>query len=266
MNLESLTNYLSKMDHKFNLFDAPLVENFHRISTSDGADMRSVFDNTLVKAEPYNAVTLVMNHDTQPGQALQLDVADWFVPLAYALILLRQDGCTYSPFPPMSPQNTHHQRISRLTHDPTNTDPCLFWGDLYGLQGGVPNDSNTRGPTAQGKIPDLALARKLFAYGEQNDYFDHEHVVGWVRRGTWDHPDGLAVLMSNAEAGEKRMFVGELHAGEVWTDLLGWSAREVRIGDDGFGVFECGSCSVSVFGRREAKGRERFGGFDASIY
>jgi alpha-amylase len=98
MTLQSLTDYLAKMDHKFNLFDAPLVENFHRISTSSGADMRSVFDNTLVQAEPYNAVTLVMNHDTQPSQALQLEVADWFVPLAYALILLREGGCRFSPY------------------------------------------------------------------------------------------------------------------------------------------------------------------------
>jgi alpha-amylase len=65
MSLDTLTDYLTKMDHKFNLFDAPLVENFHRISTTSNADMRTVFDNTLVKAEPYNAVTLVMNHDTQ---------------------------------------------------------------------------------------------------------------------------------------------------------------------------------------------------------
>jgi alpha-amylase len=143
-------------------------------------------------------------------------------------------------------------------------DPCLFYGDLYGLKGGCEND--WRGPTAQGKIPDLALARKLFAYGEQNDYFDHENVVGWVRRGTWDHPDGVAVLMSNTEPGEKRMFVGELHHGEVWTDVLGWSDREVTIGDDGFGMFACGGVSVSVYVKRDAKGREKLGKFDAQIY
>lgn len=143
-------------------------------------------------------------------------------------------------------------------------DPCLFYGDLYGVKGGVEND--WRGPTAQGKVPDLALARKLFAYGEQNDYFDHENVLGWVRRGTWDHPDGVAVLMSNADAGEKRMFVGEVHRGEVWTDVLGWSDRQVEIGDDGFGNFACGSCSVSVFVHKDAKGREKLGRFESRIY
>ncbi|RMZ76356.1 hypothetical protein DV738_g4969, partial [Chaetothyriales sp. CBS 135597] len=234
-SLPGLTDYLSKMDHKFSLFDAPLVENFHRISTGNAADLRQVFDNTLTQAEPYNSVTLVMNHDTQPGQALQLDVADWFVPLAYAFILLRQSGY-----------------------------PCVFYGDLYGLKGGVPD--NWRPPTAQGKIPDMALARKLYAYGEQNDYFDNPNVIGWVRRGTWDRPDGLAVVLSNTGDSEKRMFVGEEHKGEKWTDILGWEQREIEIGDDGFGVFPVGSVSVRVYADKNAKGRNLFGKFNDKIY
>jgi hypothetical protein len=39
-----------------------------------------------------NAVTLVDNHDTQPLQALEAPVEDWFKPIAYAFILLRKDG------------------------------------------------------------------------------------------------------------------------------------------------------------------------------
>ncbi|KAI9875066.1 MAG: hypothetical protein M1823_007553, partial [Watsoniomyces obsoletus] len=192
------------MSHKFNLFDAPLVSNFHRISTSERADLRSVFDGSLVHAEPYNAVTLVMNHDTQPSQALALSVAEWFVPIAYALILLRDAGY-----------------------------PCLFYGDLYGIKGGVEND--WRGPSCSGKLPDLTLARKLYAYGEQNDYFNHPNLIGWVRRGTWDYPAGCAVVLSNAEQGELRMYVGELHAGQKWSDVLGWEKGEVEIEGDGFG-------------------------------
>lgn len=232
---DSLIEYLSKMNHKFTLFDAPLVENFHRVSTSERADLRTVFDNSLVQVEPFNAVTLVMNHDTQPSQALQIDVADWFIPLAYALILLRADGY-----------------------------PCVFYGNVYGIKGGVEGD--WRGPSAGGKIPDLTLARKLYAYGELNDYMDNPNLIGWVRRGTWDRPDGCAVVMSNAEMGELRMFVGEVHKGEVWTDVLGWQDREVRVGDDGFGVFSVGSCSVSVFVNKAAQGRDRFGKFNDKIY
>lgn len=37
-------------------------------------------------------MTLVANHDTQPLQALEAPVEAWFKPLAYALILLRENG------------------------------------------------------------------------------------------------------------------------------------------------------------------------------
>ena len=87
-----------------------------------------------------------------------------------------------------------------------------------------------------------------------------------MRRGTWDRRDGSAVLLSNAEQGEKRMFVGEVHGGEVWTDVLGWEGGEVVIGQDGWGKFPVGGCSVSVFVNKGAEGRERFGRFDDKIY
>jgi alpha-amylase len=40
---------------------------------------------------------------------------------------------------------------------------------------------------------------------------------------------------------------------------LGWSDRKVVIGEDGFGEFVCGECSVSVFVNEAAEGRELFG-------
>lgn len=106
---------------------------------------------------------------------------------------------------------------------------------------------------------DLALARKLYSYGVQQDYFDYPTCIGWVRYGTWDKKFGCAVVMSNAGPGEKRMHVGEMHAGEVWTDVLGWEKGEVTIGDDGFGNFICAGTSVSVWVNKEAEGREKFG-------
>ena len=51
-----MLKYLDLMDKKFSLFDAPLVYNFSEISKSSGADMRQVFDGTLVQASPINAV------------------------------------------------------------------------------------------------------------------------------------------------------------------------------------------------------------------
>ena len=42
------------------------------------------------------------NHDSEPGQALESFIENWFKPLAYALILLRKGGL-----------------------------PCVFYGDYY---------------------------------------------------------------------------------------------------------------------------------------
>ena len=61
---DALCGWLKDMHHKFSLFDAPLLYNFSKLSTTENADLRTVFDNTLVKVEPYSVVTLVMNHDT----------------------------------------------------------------------------------------------------------------------------------------------------------------------------------------------------------
>jgi len=48
--------YLDRMNHKFSLFDAPLVYNFSEISKANGADLRKVFDHTLVQTDPVSAV------------------------------------------------------------------------------------------------------------------------------------------------------------------------------------------------------------------
>lgn len=236
-SLDDLTAYLDQMHKHFCLFDTPLVYNFSRISSEPEADMRQVFDGTLVATKPANAVTLVMNHDTQPHQALETPIDDWFKPLAYTLILLRADGY-----------------------------PCLFYGDLYGMDP-KGEEGEPCGPACNGVLPSLTLARKLYAYGEQDEYFDTENCLGWVRRGTWDRKWGCAVVMSNAGPDEKRMAVGEMHAGEVWTDILGWSDREVTIEDDGFGLFPCGGTSVSIFVNRDAEGRDKFSEkFNDKIY
>ena len=115
------------------------------------------------------------------------------------------------------------------------------------------------GPSCGGKLPDLCLARKLYAYGKQNDYFNAPHCIGWTREGTWDKPFGLACIMSSKGPNRKRMNTGKRHAGEIWTDILGWERSKVTIGKDGNGMFPCSGGSVSVFVNRDAEGRERFG-------
>ena len=75
------------------LFDVALHYNFYNASTAGGTfSMRHIFDNKLVKERPERAITFVDNHDTQYGQSLQSFVEEWFKPLAYAMILLRDAG------------------------------------------------------------------------------------------------------------------------------------------------------------------------------
>jgi len=55
-SLEDMSRYLRRMGEKFSLFDAPLVYNFSELSKTVSGDLRTVFDGTLVKEEPVNAV------------------------------------------------------------------------------------------------------------------------------------------------------------------------------------------------------------------
>jgi alpha-amylase len=55
-SLADMERYLERMGRKFSLFDAPLVYNFSQLSKTEGADLRTVFEDTLVKVAPVNAV------------------------------------------------------------------------------------------------------------------------------------------------------------------------------------------------------------------
>jgi alpha-amylase len=208
-----LENYMRNTEYQIDLFDVPLHYKFYQASLDGKAfDMRTIFDHTLVKAYKDIAVTFVDSHDTQPQEALQSFVAAWFKPLAYALILLRRDGY-----------------------------PILFYGDYYGIGGKNPI------PGQKKNLDKLSLIRRENAYGEQFDYFDHNNVVGWVRAGDSEKPNGCAVLLSSGDAGEKTMFVGEMHAGEVWVDRMGFVLDQVTIDEKGQGVFKTNAGSVSVY-------------------
>lgn len=51
-----MLQYLNDMHHRFSLYDSPLLNNFSQISTTPDADLRKVFDNSLVQAKPDSAV------------------------------------------------------------------------------------------------------------------------------------------------------------------------------------------------------------------
>jgi alpha-amylase len=92
-SIDDLDTYLAQFGTQFSVFDTPLHYNFKRAGEAGNSyDMRQIFDNTVVQRRPIDAVTLVDNHDTQVGQALESCVPSWFKPLAYSLILLRPDG------------------------------------------------------------------------------------------------------------------------------------------------------------------------------
>ncbi|MEJ2156162.1 MAG: alpha-amylase [Desulfobacteraceae bacterium] len=218
-NLDELVYYIDKTRGMMSLFDAPLQNNFYTASrTPDGRfDMRRLLDGTLVARQPSRSVTLVDNHDTQPCQALERWVDWWFKPLAYAVILLRQEGY-----------------------------PCVFYPDYYGAEYDDCGGHIRLAPVP--KLHEMIDLRKRLAYGRQRDYFDHPHTVGWTRQGDAQHPgSGLAVLMSNGPGGTKWMEVGSVHAGRIFRDALGNQTGTVAIDGHGWGEFKTGGGSVCVW-------------------
>lgn len=211
-----IDGYLDDTDWKIDLFDVPLHFHFEEASKSNGNyDMRNIFNNTIVKNHPLQAVTFVDNHDSQPGQSLDSWVEDWFKEIAYSLILFRKDGY-----------------------------PCIFAGDYYGLKGEIKKD-----PLKE-MIDKMLDVRKKYSFGDQDDYFDNPQVVGWVRR-TDDKTSSLAVLISIGDMAEKQMFVGEEEAGKTYIDLSGNNKNEVTIDENGNGIFNVGPGSVSYWAAKE---------------
>lgn len=215
-NLWKLTDFLEKTRQSMSLFDFRLRENFWQAANQGAAfNLASIFDETLVAANPYKSVTFVDNHDLQPfrqGKDFRQAEHDWFKPLAYALILLRPQGY-----------------------------PCVFYGDYFD------NDLFKNGQTQRhGHIIDQFLkARKAAVGGETADYFDHANCIGWASRGNGSSAQSLAVVMSNSEAGWKDMKTTAPHTRFV--DVTGQVATPVVTDENGKGRFSCTAGSVSVW-------------------
>lgn len=210
--LSKLTHYLDVVENSMSLFDVPLHFGFLKAATSDGNyDMRTLFDDSLVKARPWNAVTFVDNHDTQPNQALYSFIPEWFKPIAYAFILLRRDGI-----------------------------PCVFYGDYYG----IPHD-NVK-PVKN--LKKLIKLRDICSYGEETDYFDDPSVIGFIRAGDEEYPhSGMAVLITDSVADNKYMKVNKKFAGCKFYDVLGHFSDPVILDSEGGATFKVEGGSVSVW-------------------
>ncbi len=214
-DVNDLHHYITATGGVMSLFDAPLHYNFADASNGNGNyDMRTLMDNTLMKDNPSKAVTLVDNLDTQPCQALASPVQDWFKPLAYAFILLREEGY-----------------------------PNVFYADYYGATyddcGSITLQSHK---TA---IDKLLKVRKDYAYGTQHAYMDNWDIIGFSREGNAQHPESLAVIMSDGPGGTKWMYTGRPNT--TYTDQLGNQSGTVTTNADGWGEFRVGGGSVSAW-------------------
>lgn len=55
-NAEVLARYIEYMEHRISLVDVSLLSNFSRLSLQENADLRTVFEKSLVSLKPRNAV------------------------------------------------------------------------------------------------------------------------------------------------------------------------------------------------------------------
>ena len=225
-DLPLLLKYLDAVGNRMSLFDAALHHNFYNASkTGKDYDLRQILDESLVKARPDKAVTVVDNHDTQPLQALEAPVESWFKPLAYALTLLRSEGY-----------------------------PCVFYPDVYGAhytgKGRDGNDHEIFLEKCDG-IETLLKARKVYAYGDQRDYFEDKNCIGWTREGNEENErSGCAVVMSNGDHSMRKMEIGKRHAGKNFYDVLQKNNAEITIDKNGWGEFPVTAGTVSVYVQR----------------
>lgn len=155
---------------------------------------------------------MIHNH----GQALFSWIDDWFKPLAYSIILLRQEGV-----------------------------PCIFYGDYYGIP-----YSNIK---AKSSFLDLLLfVRKKYVYGIKRDYLDDPNIIGWTLEGDVEYPNsGVAVILSDSYSGSKQMNIGHNLANCILYDYTGNVTEPVYVDNDGNAIFYVNEKSVSVWIKKE---------------
>ena len=97
----------------------------------------------------------------------------------------------------------------------------------------------------------LIKARKLYAYGEQRDYFEEMNCIGWTREGTDENEkSGCAVVLSNGDHAMRKMEVGRRHSGRKFYDILQKNKAEVIIDKNGWGEFPVTAGTASVYVQR----------------
>ena len=226
-NLTAMQVYEQRVNGGINLFDFSLHYNMYSASQSPTTyDMRQIFANTWVQANPVLAVTFVDNHDTQPGQSGSSFIEEWFRPIAYALILTRQEGY-----------------------------PCVFYADYYGSNG-TGNGSNGSGngtqvPSMWSTLVNLMNIRRSNAYGREHEYFSNPspQYIGWTSEGDETH-GGLAAVVSTDSypQGYLDMYVGTQYDGQAWIDATdNFPGQQVIIDSNGNGHFLVKGLGVTIW-------------------
>ncbi len=163
-NLGDLEGFLQDCKHCMRLFDVPLHYHLFDCAKSGGKyDVRTLFNGTLSQIHPDYAVAFVDNHDTQPGQALESWIMDWFKTAAYAFILLYK--CQI---------------------------PCIFLGDYEGVR-------KTKSPKVA-LLEEMIWIRSHLLDGDIVDLFDEDpQKACWIALSS--HP--ILVLFTIGDAKQK---------------------------------------------------------------
>ncbi|CNH75145.1 alpha-amylase [Yersinia pekkanenii] len=224
-DIDKLQQYLARVEGNVMLFDVALHHKFHEASMQgEDFDLTLIFHGTLIEAEPLHTITLVANHDTQPLQSLAAPVESWFKPLAYALILIREQGI-----------------------------PCVFYPDLFGANY---EDNGEDGGIYQIEMPvitelePLIQARQRFAHGAQTDYFDDKNCIAFVRAGTAEDP-GCVMIISNGAENEKIIVLGDNFQNKEFVDYLGNHPAIITTDDSGGAIFRVNSRSASLWVQKD---------------
>ncbi|GAO43086.1 alpha-amylase [Flavihumibacter petaseus NBRC 106054] len=211
-DVNALIHYLELVGDRMMLMDAPLHESLAKASREGrDFDMRTIFDGSLVQRRPEKAVTFVDNHDTQPLQSLEDTTQDWFRLHGYALILLRKDGYPVVFYP--------HAFGSHYKDDKGDGEKEVVLHPVVGLDR-------------------MVGLRSTHAYGDQNDVFESQHCIGWVREGVAEMPGSGMVVVLNTDPENGRELEINLPGSlkdKVMYDGIEQCDNEVHTGD-GAGV------------------------------
>lgn len=221
---EKIDYFSEEMNDLISCFDAPLHYNFSKASEKGPEyDLREILKGSFLEKKPVFSVSFVENHDTQPLQALESAVKDWFKPLAYAVILLMEDAY-----------------------------PCVFYPDLFGAEYTDMKDGKEVKiviPKVE-LLPKLMETRKQFAYGRQINYFTGRNCIAFVRTGDENHP-GCVVVISNSKEASLEIDLGKENAHAEYYDFLSQRDDYSILNKTGKGFFKANECSVSIWVKKQ---------------